>query len=231
MNLEDFIDTSFEYIKKNYKRKITDYIINDSEYRSQVATIRCDNRVAISGNESQAAINGVDNRITACGAASKVMVCGCGHHIAISGDYSQMASSGAWNQIAINGDFSKVVASGYCSYIAISGFDNIAVVSGQASSVVACGNLNRVVLNGKKSIGTNIGVHGIIKGKKGCWITLAEYDDNYKIKCVKSKKIDGKKLKEDTWYTLKNGKFIEVESWEKFKESITLHIRREQKQC
>lgn len=28
--------------------------------------------------------------------------------------------------------------------------------------------------------------------------------------CVKAVKIDGKKIKEDTWYTLKEGKIIEV---------------------
>ncbi len=65
-------------------------------------------------------------------------------------------------------------------------------------------------MQGEKSVGANIGINGIIKGKKGCWITLAEYGDNNEIKFVASAKIDGKKIKENTWYKLKNKKFVEV---------------------
>jgi len=39
---------------------------------------------------------------------------------------------------------------------------------------------------------------------------LAEYDEKCKLKTVKSAIIDGKKLKEDVFYTLKDGKFVEV---------------------
>lgn len=60
------------------------------------------------------------------------------------------------------------------------------------------------------SLGANIGINGIAKGIIGCWITLAEYDNNYKIKCVKSAMIDGKQLKKNTWYKLENKKFVET---------------------
>ena len=65
-------------------------------------------------------------------------------------------------------------------------------------------------MNGLKSVGANIGVTGKIKGKKGNWIVLAEYDEKRLPLCVKSAQIDGKKIKEDTFYQLKNGEFVEV---------------------
>ena len=65
-------------------------------------------------------------------------------------------------------------------------------------------------MNGLESVGANIGVNGKIKGKKGDWIVLAEYDDNFLPLCVKSAQIDGEKIKEDTFYQLKNGEFVEV---------------------
>lgn len=37
-----------------------------------------------------------------------------------------------------------------------------------------------------------------------------EEDDNYKLVNVVAKIIDGKKIKEDVWYTLKNGEFVEI---------------------
>jgi len=64
-------------------------------------------------------------------------------------------------------------------------------------------------MTGKHNVGANIGVGGIIKGIIGSWITLAEYNDEYECIYVKSAKIDGKKIKADTWYILKNKKFTE----------------------
>ncbi len=43
-------------------------------------------------------------------------------------------------------------------------------------------------------------------------LNLPEYSTYvYKPICVKSKKIDGKIIKEDTYYKLENKKFVEVE--------------------
>lgn len=67
--------------------------------------------------------------------------------------------------------------------------------------------------------------HGVImcagsrskaKGKKGSWITLAEWvkdeeKGRYVPVCVKTERVDGEKIKEDTYYTMKNGEFVEVE--------------------
>ncbi|MCK9220885.1 MAG: hypothetical protein M0P47_12675 [Bacteroidales bacterium] len=71
-------------------------------------------------------------------------------------------------------------------------------------------------MSGNDSVGASIGIDNKIKAKKGCWITLAEWKyDNKKNRyipvCVKSAQIDGKKLKEDVWYILKDKKFVEVE--------------------
>lgn len=66
-------------------------------------------------------------------------------------------------------------------------------------------------MNGLKSVGANIGVNGKIKGKKGNWIVLAEYDGKRLPLCVKSAQIDGEKIKEDTFYQLKNGEFVEAD--------------------
>jgi hypothetical protein len=70
-------------------------------------------------------------------------------------------------------------------------------------------------MTGSDSVGAAIGINNKIKGVIGDWITLAEWEwdqekDRYVPVCVKSAKIDGKKIKPDTWYTLKNGKFVEA---------------------
>ena len=83
--------------------------------------------------------------------------------------------------------------------------------SGDSSKLAAGGDYSQLELNGLKSVGANIGVNGKIKGKKGNWIVLAEYDGKRLPLCVKSAQIDGKKIKEDTFYQLKNGEFVEAD--------------------
>ena len=53
------------------------------------------------------------------------------------------------------------------------------------------------------------------KAKIGSWITLAEWEwsddkNRYVPVCVKTEYVDGENIKADTWYQLKNGKFVEV---------------------
>lgn len=59
------------------------------------------------------------------------------------------------------------------------------------------------------------GHDSIAKGKKGSWITLSEWEyseeENANIPvCVKTKQIDGERIKEDTYYKLEKGEFVEV---------------------
>lgn len=79
------------------------------------------------------------------------------------------------------------------------------------SQLAASGDSSKLELNGLKSVGANIGVNGKIKGKKGNWIVLAEYGGKRLHLCVKSAQIDGEKIKEDTFYQLKNGEFVEAD--------------------
>ena len=51
------------------------------------------------------------------------------------------------------------------------------------------------------------------KAKKGSWITLSEWKidgERYVPVCVKTEQVDGVEIKEDTWYELKDGVFVET---------------------
>ena len=53
------------------------------------------------------------------------------------------------------------------------------------------------------------------KAKKGSFITLAEWEYSEELGRyipinVKTRKVDGKRIKEDTFYKLVDGKFVEV---------------------
>ena len=104
----------------------------------------------------------------------------------------QQASRGYNSKLASSGDYSQLASSGYSSQLASSGYSS------------------QQIITGENSVSANIGIGGETKGVIGTWITLAEYNDKNECILVKADIIDGKKIKEDTWYSLKNGEFTEV---------------------
>ena len=124
------------------------------------------------------------------------------------GDSSKQAASGDSSKQAASGNSSKQAASGYSSTQAASGDYSKQAASGDYSKQAASGDSSTLELTGKNSVAAGIGANCQARGKKGCWIVLAEWKDNKPI-CVRSGRIDGRKLKEDMWYKLINGEFME----------------------
>ena len=67
---------------------------------------------------------------------------------------------------------------------------------------------------GADSIAVAMGVVSKAKGELGAYLVIAEYSEepnsDYKLKTIKCTKVDGEKIKADTWYMLKNGRFVEA---------------------
>ena len=115
---------------------------------------------------------------------------------ASSGNRSQLASSGVYSRLASSGAFSRLASSGAFSQL-VSSSDNARIKSEGEHSVICCAGNNARV-----------------KAKKGSWITLSEweYKEGKEIpKCVKTEYVDGERIKEDIFYSLKDGEFVEVE--------------------
>ena len=154
--------------------------------------------------------SGYSSKVATSGDYSKVATSGDYSKVATSGYYSQVATSGSSSQVATSGYFSKAATSGDYSKVATSGDYSQVATSGSSSKVATSGYYSQVELRGENNVGANIGVNGIIKGIKGSWITLAEYNDKYECICVRSAKVDGNKIKANVFYKLENGKFQEV---------------------
>lgn len=85
---------------------------------------------------------------------------------------------------------------------------------GDGSAATNTGYGSAAIVEGKQSVACGLGVVNKAKGKRTCWLVLAEWiksEDEWVIKTVNSVKVDGKKIKEDVFYTLKEGIFVEVE--------------------
>ena len=126
--------------------------------------------------------------------------------IGSSGYYAQIGSSGYSAQIGSSGDYAKIGSSGDYAKIGSSGYYAQIGSSGDFAKIDSTGEDSVIMCAGHKSKA---------KAKIGSWITLAEWEWSDEKKhnvpvCVKTEYVDGENIKADTWYQLKNGKFVEV---------------------
>jgi hypothetical protein len=101
-------------------------------------------------------------------------------------------NSGDCAQIGSSGNYAQIGSSGYCA---------------------------QITSKGKHSVVMAAGCNSRAKAKIGSWITLVEWvrtdeytEKEYAIwipKCVRTGYVDGEHIKEDTFYKLKDGEFVE----------------------
>ena len=87
--------------------------------------------------------------------------------------------------------------------------------TGYQSAAYQYRNRSAATVGGEESVAISLGIMGKAKGALGCWLVLAEWtsdiDGKWHKKSVQCARVDGKKIKADTFYTLKGDKFVEME--------------------
>ena len=119
-------------------------------------------------------------------------------------------------------DHSTVTNTGNQSAAVNSGFQSAAVNSGDHSAAMNTGNQSAAMNTGYQSaaevasggsVAIVTGYQSKAKARIGSAIVIAERGDwngeTYPLINIKAAIVDGKKIKADTWYTLKNGEFVE----------------------
>ena len=110
-----------------------------------------------------------------------------------------------------NDDYAKIGSSGNSAQIGSSGYYAKIGSSGDYAKIGSSGDSAQIDSTGKYSVIMCAGNNSNAKGKIGSWVTLAEWENDngiWKPKCVKTEYIDGTRIKEDTWYILKDGEFV-----------------------
>ena len=150
-----------------------------------------------SGNYAQIGSSGYSAQIGSSGYSAK---------IGSSGDYAQIGSSGNSAQIGSSGNSAQIGSSGYSAKIGS---------SGDYAKIGSSGNSAQIGSTGMCAVVMCAGYNSMAKAKKGSFITLAEWkkddeNDRWIPINVVTEKVDGERIKEDTFYKLIDGKFVEV---------------------
>ena len=132
-----------------------------------------------------------------------------------TGDYSAATNTGDYSAATNTGDYSAATNTGDCSAATNTGYRSAATNTGYRSAATNTGDYSAASVGGKESVAIVTGKDSKAKGALGCWIVLTERGEwngeTYPIKEVKAFKVDGEKIKADTWYKLIHGCAVEVE--------------------
>ncbi len=116
-------------------------------------------------------------------------------HSATTGNEAHSATTGDKAHSATTGDKARSATTGDKAHSATTGY--------KAHSAV----------DGKNSIAASLGIDGCASGAVGSWIVLVEWvnrEDGWTIKGIKTVMVDGERIKANTLYRLKNGKFVKA---------------------
>ena len=218
LKLADIIKLGVEWIKdvtSPSKVKATGELNDNGGYYAQIGS---------SGDSAKIGSSGDYAKIGSSGDSAKIGSSGYSAQIGSSGYYAQIGSSGYYAKIGSSGYYAKIGSSGYYAQIGSSGdyaqigsSGDYAQIgsSGYYAKIGSSGDYAQIDSTGEDSVIMCAGRNSRAKAKVGSWITLAEWvwnDDKerYVPKCIKTEYVDGERIKADTWYQLKNRKFVKV---------------------
>lgn len=209
---------------KNFVKTCIDFIVKEAKISkrgnpAQIANSRSSAQISSSGYSVQIGSSGKFAQIASSGCDVKIVNNGIAAQIANSGDDTQIGNSGSNVRLASSGYAAKIVSSGNYSRIANSGDYSQIISSGNSTKVVSSGDDAKITSKGKRSVVMAAGYNSMVKAKVGSFITLTEWELAYVEdegdlcwipKCIKTEYVDGKRIKEDTFYKLVNGEFVEA---------------------
>ena len=145
------------------------------------------------------------------GAASATGYQGAASATGYQGAASATGTRGAASATGTRGAAS---ATGYQGAASATGDQGAASATGTRGAASATGDQGAASATGEDSVALAAGYRGKALGALGCVICCVERGEwngeTYPILAAKAAVVDGEIIKADTWYTLKNGEFVEV---------------------
>lgn len=212
--IDNYITPCNEYDKFRSSGKTLK--ITSSVEGANIASIGYYNQIQIASSGDYTKIGSIcdDDYICSSGHRTKIGSEGNCAHIASSGGDDFICSFGGYAQIASSGEGANIYSYGENAHIGSSGDYNKIASSGECAQIATSGDEAHIDSTGEDSVICCTGGESSAKAKKGSWITLSEWGYSKDKKrwipvCVKTEFVDGERIKEDTWYKLENGEFVE----------------------
>ena len=151
------------------------------------------------------------------GASSATGNCGAS---SATGNYGASSATGYKGASSATGDYGASSATGYKGASSATGDYGASSATGNCGASSATGYKGVAAAGDPESIAVAWGYKGKAKGVLGSYLVLADWEGNennfwtqeeWSLKGAKMVRVDGEKIKADTWYTMANGEIVEAE--------------------
>ena len=208
LSINAFVKLAIEFIHSKIDKTKKQTIVNGTASNTGDYS-------AASNTGYQSAASNTGDYSAASNTGDQSVASNTGYQSVASNTGYQSAASNTGNRSAASntGNWSAASNTGYQSAASNTGDYSAASNTGYQSAAMAIGIESSAEVSGAESCAISLGIRGKAKANKGSFITLAEWgvtNGEWHRASVKSVKVDGKKIKADTFYTLEGGKFVEV---------------------
>jgi len=132
-------------------------------------------------------------------------------HSATTGYCAHSATTGDCAHSATTGNSAHSATTGNSAHSATTGNSAHSATTGYCAHSATTGNCAHSAVKGRNAIAAALGYEGKAKGEVGSWLVCAAHDSNGKLVKVGTVKVDGKKIRADTFYRLTlKGSFVKA---------------------
>ena len=226
VSIAGLVQAAIEYTKERVKPEAE----ANEDYGASSAAGDCgaSSATGYCGASSATGYYGASSATGNYGASSATGNCGAS---SATGDYGASSATGNYGASSATGDYGASSATGYCGASSATGYCGASSATGDYGASSATGNCGASSATGYKgksaaenqnSVAVAWGPEAMAKGVKGSTLVLAEWkridndaryweEEAWDFIGSLMVRVDGEKVKENTWYTLKNGELVEVE--------------------
>ena len=168
------------------------------------------------GASSATGYRGASSATGDCGASSATGNCGAS---SATGDYGASSATGDRGASSATGDCGASSATGYRGASSATGNYGASSATGNCGASSATGYRGASSAGHPNAVAVAWGYKSKAKGVIGSFLVFADwegdeertYDPNcWELKGAKMVRVDGEKIKPDTWHTMENGKIVEA---------------------
>ena len=191
-----------------------------------ISHIKDDNKKSAHKEKDRSAATNTGNHSAATNTGDLSAATNTGNHSAATntgdwsaatntGNHSAATNTGNRSAATNTGDLSAATNTGDLSAATNTGNWSAATNTGNYSAATNTGDWSAATVTGKESVAISTGYKSKVRGAIGCAICCVERGEwngkTYPIKAICAAIVDGEKIKADTWYTVKDGEFAEVD--------------------
>ena len=214
ISIAGLVKAAIEYTRE----RIQDDKESDEDYGASSATgdKGASSATGDKGASSATGYKGASSATGNCGASSATGNCGAS---SATGDKGASSATGNYGASSATGYKGASSATGYKGVSSATGDYGASSATGNCGASSATGYKGSSEAQDHESIAVAWGYHGKARGVKGSYLVLADWEGNennywtqeeWNLKGAKMVRVDGDKIKENTWYTMVNGEIVEV---------------------